>query len=82
MGFSDQSNVLALDAQRIIPAGVRRRARGCMLGQLAGDSLGSLVEFRSPESIRAEYPGGVRLLVDGGTFNTLAGQPTDGEEEA
>ena len=55
-----------------IPAAVRSRARGCMLGQLAGDSLGSLVEFRTKEQIRAEYPGGVRLLADGGTFDLIA----------
>lgn len=28
------------------------RALGCFLGQVAGDSLGSLAEFRSPEEIR------------------------------
>jgi len=28
------------------------RAQGCLLGQLAGDSLGSLVEFRAPDDIR------------------------------
>ena len=58
------------------------RARGCLLGQLAGDSLGSLVEFRSPVSIRREYPEGVRDLVDGGTWGTIAGQPTDDSEMA
>ena len=65
-----------------IPAVVRSRAHGCMLGQLAGDSLGSLVEFRTKEQIRAEYPGGVRLLADGGTFDLIAGQPTDDSEMA
>ena len=25
------------------------RAQGCLLGQLAGDALGSLVEFQSPD---------------------------------
>ena len=70
------------DSAPCIPADVRSRARGCMLGQLSGDSLGSLVEFRSSASIRTEYPGGVRLLADGGTFNTLAGQPTDDSEMA
>ncbi len=25
------------------------RAQGCLLGQLAGDALGGLVEFRTPE---------------------------------
>lgn len=58
------------------------RARGCLLGQLAGDALGSLVEFQSPEQIRRDYPGGVRELADGGTWNTIAGQPTDDSEMA
>ena len=58
------------------------RARGALLGQLAGDSLGSLVEFRSPADIRAAYPHGVRDLADGGTWGTLAGQPTDDSELA
>jgi ADP-ribosylglycohydrolase len=58
------------------------RAQGCLLGQLAGDSLGSRVEFRSAASIRAEYPEGVRDLSDGGTWNLLAGQPTDDSEMA
>lgn len=58
------------------------RAQGCLLGQLAGDSLGGLVEFQSPESIRGAYPGGVRELADGGTWDTLAGQPTDDSEMA
>ena len=35
-----------------VPAPVRSRARGCMLGQLAGDSLGSLVEFLDAAEIR------------------------------
>ena len=58
------------------------RAAGCLLGQLAGDSLGSLVEFETPRSIRAKYPDGVRELADGGTHDTLAGQPTDDSEMA
>jgi len=58
------------------------RAQGCLLGQLAGDSLGSLVEFRAPNDIRREYPQGVRELADGGTWNTIAGQPTDDSEMA
>lgn len=58
------------------------RAEGCMLGQLAGDALGSLVEFRSPGEILRHYPDGVRVMADGGTFNTLAGQPTDDSEMA
>lgn len=59
-----------------------RRAQGCLLGQLVGDSLGSLVEFKSAAAIRTAYPGGVRDLADGGTWNLIAGQPTDDSEEA
>lgn len=58
------------------------RAQGCLLGQLAGDALGSLVEFRSPEDIERQYPRGVRELADGGTWGTIAGQPTDDSEMA
>ena len=65
-----------------IPEDVRGRAQGCLLGQLAGDSLGSLVEFKDAETIAALYPHGVRELADGGVWNTLAGQPTDDSEMA
>ena len=58
------------------------RAQGCLLGQLCGDALGSLVEFQTPEQIRRKYPEGVRDLADGGTWDTLAGQPTDDSELA
>lgn len=58
------------------------RAVGCLLGQLAGDALGSLVEFQSPEEIRRRYPLGVREMHDGGTWDTIAGQPTDDSEMA
>ena len=58
------------------------RAQGCLFGQIAGDSLGSLVEFQSAASIRRSYPDGVCELADGGCWNTLAGQPTDDSELA
>jgi ADP-ribosyl-[dinitrogen reductase] hydrolase len=58
------------------------RGQGCLLGQIAGDALGSLVEFMQPEAILARYPSGIFELADGGTFNTLAGQPTDDSEMA
>lgn len=57
-------------------------AAGVMLGQLIGDSLGSLVEFLSPHEIEHRYPQGVRNLADGGTWGTIAGQPTDDSELA
>ena len=58
------------------------RAIGCLFGQVAGDDLGALVEFQSPRQIAATFPEGVRDLEDGGTWNTLAGQPTDDSELA
>lgn len=66
---------LVADAARL------RRAQGCLLGQLAGDSLGSLVEFASNAVIPTRYPDGLDLQ-DGGTWTTLAGQPTDDSEMA
>ena len=65
-----------------LDAGVLARAQGCLLGQLASDALGSLVEFQTPEEIRRKYPEGVRELANGGTWNTIAGQPTDDSEMA
>lgn len=58
------------------------RAQGALLGQLAGDSLGSLVEFLGATAIAAEWGEGPRDLQDGGTWHTLAGQPTDDSEMA
>lgn len=63
-------------------AGMLSRAQGCMLGQLAGDALGGLVEFASGALLQRKYPAGVRLLDDGGHWNTLGGQPTDDSEMA
>ncbi|MDX9752692.1 MAG: ADP-ribosylglycohydrolase family protein [bacterium] len=58
------------------------RAQGALLGQLAGDALGSLVEFEEITAIRQRYPDGVRHMEDGGSWNTIAGQPTDDSEMA
>jgi ADP-ribosylglycohydrolase/fructose-1,6-bisphosphatase/inositol monophosphatase family enzyme len=63
--------------------GTLSRAQGCLLGQLAGDSLGALVEFKSAQSITSAYPnGGPRLLAHGGPHQITAGQPTDDSELA
>lgn len=75
LAFPDRSLLLADPA-------VLSRAQGCLLGLVAGDDLGGRVEFRGPEQIRQEHPEGVRDLVDGGHWNTLAGQPTDDSELA
>jgi ADP-ribosylglycohydrolase/fructose-1,6-bisphosphatase/inositol monophosphatase family enzyme len=58
------------------------RAQGCLLGQIAGDSLGGLVEFQSAEDVARAHADGPRWLVDGGAWQILAGQPTDDSEMA
>jgi ADP-ribosylglycohydrolase len=58
------------------------RAQGCLLGQLAGDSLGSQVEFNSADYMRWKHPNGLRELQDGGVWTIKAGQPTDDSELA
>jgi ADP-ribosylglycohydrolase/fructose-1,6-bisphosphatase/inositol monophosphatase family enzyme len=75
--------------RRVTPAAPHRphdlaldRALGCLFGQVAGDSLGSLVEFNSPAEIARRYPDGLSDLADGGTWSTFAGQPTDDSELA
>jgi len=57
-------------------------AHGCLLGQVIGDSLGSLVEFKAAAEIARLFPAGVRSLADGGVYHTIAGQPTDDSEMA
>jgi ADP-ribosylglycohydrolase len=44
--------------------------------------LGSLVEFQGADRIRSRYPKGPRFLEDGGSWDTIAGQPTDDSELA
>lgn len=88
-GFGEAEPPLDLRPRRLSPvrrptaAGVLRRAQGCLLGQLAGDALGALVEFQPAASIARAYPdGGPRLLADGGPHQISAGQPTDDSELA
>lgn len=59
-----------------------KRARGCMMGQLTGDALGSQVEFMNANRIRKHYPDGVRVITGGGSWETIPGQPTDDSEMA
>lgn len=61
---------------------VIRRAWGCLLGQIAGDSLGSQVEFKKEADIRALYPAGMDELEGSALYRTLPGQPTDDSEMA
>ncbi len=63
--------------------GVLSRAQGCLLGQLAGDALGALVEFQSAQYIAERFPdGGPRRLASGGPHSIIGGQPTDDSELA
>src|SRR5947209_12626125 len=57
-------------------------AIGCLLGQLCGDALGSMVEFESGESLRHRYPTGLREIGPSPIWGTIAGQPTDDSELA
>ena len=68
--------------ETVADPGLLARAQGCLLGQIAGDSLGALVEFATAEQVARRYPDGPRLLEDGGTWDTLGGQPTDDSEMA
>jgi ADP-ribosylglycohydrolase/fructose-1,6-bisphosphatase/inositol monophosphatase family enzyme len=68
--------------EAVADTGRLARAQGCLLGQIAGDSLGGLVEFQSGESVRQGHPEGPRRLMDGGHWDILAGQPTDDSEMA
>ncbi len=58
------------------------RSKGCLFGQVVGDNLGALVEFKAGSTIRRLHPDGVRNLEDGGEWNILAGQATDDSELA
>lgn len=62
--------------------GLLQRAQGCLLGQLAGDALGSMVEFEISSTIRRHYPGGLCEIGPSPVWGTLAGQPTDDSELA
>ena len=72
----------AIPKVRVSEPEVLSRAQGCLLGQLAGDALGSAVEFLTAVKIAQTHPNGVKLLTDGGTWDLIAGQPTDDSEMA
>jgi ADP-ribosyl-[dinitrogen reductase] hydrolase len=59
-----------------------RRAQGCLLGQLAGDALGSMVEFKPAAEIARLHPHGLRQIGPSPQWDTIAGQPTDDSEMA
>ncbi len=79
--MSTNRQIMPITNLRIDPA-ILSRAQGCLLGQLAGGALGGMVEFQRPDEVRREHPSGIRELADGGTWGTVAGQPTDDSEMA
>lgn len=85
-GASRDRVVLARPAlgQVVRDAGRLARAQGCLLGQIAGDSLGAPYEGWGAEQVAARCPpDGPRTLRDvEGARPTLAGQPTDDSELA
>jgi len=72
----------AMPRNRIPDADRLALAQGCLLGQVAGDALGTLVECKTKTSIRAKYRDGVRKLANGAPWRILAGQPRDDSEMA
>jgi ADP-ribosyl-[dinitrogen reductase] hydrolase len=69
--------------EAVADAGLLSRAQGCLLGQVAGDALGTLVDGDSNQRIAAEHAnGGPRVLTDGGPRGVIAGQPSDDSELA
>ena len=81
-GGQPNSRKPARPQRPVSSADVLSRAQGCLLGQLAGDALGSAVEFCSAARIAQNFPNGVTRLEDGGTWDLIAGQPTDDSELA
>ena len=73
---------VALSWPRTVGDDAVDRAKGCLFGQVIGDNLGALVEFKKEQEIARLYPDGVTDLSDGGTWNLLAGQATDDSELA
>jgi ADP-ribosylglycohydrolase/fructose-1,6-bisphosphatase/inositol monophosphatase family enzyme len=79
----DIAPVRAQAGKLVHDPGVLSRAQGCLLGQLAGDALGALVEFETEDDIARRYSkGGPRRLAAGGPHRIAAGQPTDDSELA
>ncbi len=62
--------------------GVLQRSHGCLMGQLTGDALGSMVEFRTSGDLHGCYPQGLRVIGPSRVWDTIAGQPTDDSELA
>ena len=82
VGALDSRSTVTLSWPRMIEDDAIDRAKGCLFGQVIGDNLGSLVEFKSERTINRLFPNGVTDLADGGVWELLAGQATDDSELA
>jgi ADP-ribosyl-[dinitrogen reductase] hydrolase len=58
------------------------RAHACLAALFIGDNLGALVEFQTASRIAKHHSPATLRLADGGTWNLIAGQPTDDGELA
>ncbi len=60
------------------------RMRGCLMGLMCGDALGSPLEFHLAEELQERHPGGIRGMVAGwgDTAERLPGDVTDDSEMA
>lgn len=56
------------------------RIKGMVYGQAIGDALGAPCEFKSPESIKAEF-GRVESFIGGGSFGWKPGEFTDDTDQ-
>ena len=59
------------------PPSLRSRILGALLAHHSGDSLGATLEFKSAQTIRRQYPQGLRDIIGGGSFGWKAGDATD-----
>ncbi|WP_157981062.1 ADP-ribosylglycohydrolase family protein [Pseudidiomarina insulisalsae] len=62
---------------------IQEKRQGCYWGQCVGDALGSIVEFKTKETIAKAYPNGITELIASPVFPTAErGQLTDDSEMA
>lgn len=63
---------------------IHDRIKGCLMGLMCGDALGSPIEFKTPEQLAAHFPRGVRGMEAGwgSTAGRVRGEITDDSEMA
>lgn len=62
--------------------GIRNRMLGCWLGQMSGDTLGSMVEFDTAAHLFRQWPEGLKDMAGSDVWGTAPGQVTDDTEMA